>query len=192
MMKALPIRTSRCTGRRILFIVVGVGLLILSANQVAWQRWLLAAIQATAGAGAVWFGVCLTDAAIMRKSTGAIVKTFMWTAALIGSVVLIAVITGPVAADRIGMSMPYLSALWVLAVGVRFAERRVSVVLTALAASLLLMLQCALLGFGAALSRYNAEARTALLLLLGAAALSGSALVMWFVRSKLFGSRPSN
>ncbi|MBL8342559.1 MAG: hypothetical protein JNL30_13905 [Rubrivivax sp.] len=120
----------------------------------------------------------------MSNTTGDIVKTIAWTVVLIACVVAVLLSASRPAADLLGLSTPYLAALWLLAVGARFAQRRVSIVLVAVVASLLLLIQCAIFGAVILLSRYNFEARTQAQVLLGAVVVTGLAAAAWFVRSK--------
>jgi hypothetical protein len=91
---------------------------------------------------------------------------------------------GQAASELIGISMPYIAALWLLVLGARFANRRMSVVIVSAGASILLLLQCAILGVGILLSPYHFEHRTQFQLLLAVLLVTGVAFVWLFIHAK--------
>ncbi|HZV54421.1 MAG TPA: hypothetical protein VFF82_05715 [Rhodocyclaceae bacterium] len=164
---------------RIVLVGVGVILLVLTINQVMWQRWGFAATQGTVGLSLLLAGVLSSDSTLMNMATKDILKTALWSVLLIAGVV-----AGAATSEFIGLSIPYITALWLLAVGARFAQRRLSVIAITIIASLLLLLQCGIFAVGILLSPDHFAHRTQFQLLLAAVIITGVALVFWFAYAK--------
>ncbi|MDH4191191.1 MAG: hypothetical protein OEW21_13425 [Betaproteobacteria bacterium] len=164
---------------RIVLVGVGVILLVLTINQVMWQRWGFAVTQGTLGLSLLLAGVLSSDATLMNKAITDLLKISLWSVLLIAGVVAAAVTS-----ELIGLSIPYITALWLLAVGARFAQRRMSVIAISVIASLLFLLQCGIFAVGILLSPYHFEHRTQFQLLLAVVIITGVALVFWFVYAK--------
>jgi len=184
-MSIRPFLSSPTSRTRILFVGIGVVLLVLGANQLVFQRWAFAAIQGGLGLGFLLAGALSSDATLLKKGIGRFFKAVLWNMAFVAAVVVVTVSIGPAGSGVIAVSMPYIAALWLLVVGARFAKKRMSIIVIAVIASLLLLLQCAVLGVGILLSPYNFEHRTQSQVLLAAVLLTGAALVWWFLRAKL-------
>lgn len=87
--------------------------------------------------------------------------------------------------EAVGISLPYIGGIWLLFLGARFANRRISVIAIVVIASILLLIQCAIFGLGILLSPNHFEHRSQFQLLLAAVVITGGAFVWWFVNAKL-------
>lgn len=183
-MKISPLLSSPKGGTRIGFAGTGVVLLVLSVNQLVWNRWVSAAILGSLGLGLVLAGVLASDATLMREAIGSGLRIVLWNVMFVAGVAAVALSVDRAASELAGISMPYILALWLLALGARFASRRLSVIAIAVADSLLLLLQCAIYGIGIVLSPYHFEHRTLYQLLLAAAIGTGVTFVWWFIHAK--------
>lgn len=168
---------------RIALAVIGLVLLALTVNQLLWQRWGFAAVQGAVGLGFLLAGLFLSDAALSSRTTADIFKTAFLSVLLVAGIAAIAVVFYP-ASEIIGLWMPGILALWLLAVGARFARRRASVVTFAVVASLLFLLQAGIFSVLILANKYHFEHRTEFQLMLGVVIVTGVAAVYAFVRAK--------
>lgn len=173
------------SGTRILLVGIGVVLLVLSVNQLLWQRWGFAVVQGSVGLGFLLAGGVSSEATLQHKVTQDFLKIILWNVVFVVSVVVAAISVDRGLSDSIGLSMPYTGALWLLVVGARFASKRSSVIAIAIIAGSILLVQCAILSMGILLSPYNFEYRNQMQLLLVAVITTGVLFVWWFVRAKL-------
>lgn len=184
-MKSHSSLTRSGSGTRILLVGIGVVLLVLSVNQLLWQRWGFAVVQGSVGLGFLLAGGLSSEATLQHKATQDFLNIILWNVMFVVSVVVVAISVDRGLYDSIGLSMPYIGALWLLVVGARFASKRPSVMAIAIIAGLLLLLQCAILSMGIWLSPYNFEHRNQMQLLLLAVITTGVLFVWWFTRAKL-------
>lgn len=170
---------------RIALIGIGVVLLVLTVNQLLWQRWGFAAVQGSLCLAIFLAGFLLSDVPLQYKSTQDLLKIMWWNVLFVASVVVVAISVDRDVSDFIGISMPYIGALWLLVLGTRFANKRRSVVAIAMIAGLLLLLQCAIFGVGILLSPYHFQHRNQMQLLVAAVLTTGVPSLWWFLHTKL-------
>lgn len=170
---------------RILLIGIGFVLLVLTINQLLFQRWGFATVQGTLGLGLLLAGVLLSDATLLHQAMKDFLRIALWNVVFIAGVVAVMLFVDRALSEFIGLSMPYIAALWLLVVGARFAHKRGVIITITIIASLLLLLQCAIFGVGIGLSLYHIEHRTLFQLLLVAVLATGVAFVWWFLNAKL-------
>jgi hypothetical protein len=182
-MKTPSFLTDPRTGARIWFVVIGVVFLVLSINEMLWQRWIFAAIQASLGLGLLLVGT-LSSTPLGCKTSGDCFKLVLWNMGFAAGFVVVVVFVNRSGSELIHLSLPYLAALWLLAVGACFAKRRISVIAVAVIASLLLLLQCAIFSIGIVLSPYHLDHRTQFQVLLVAVIATGVVFVGWFIKAK--------
>jgi hypothetical protein len=174
-----------------LLIGIGVVLLVLSMNQLLWQRWGLAVVLGSLGLGFVLAGVLSSEATLLHKAAQDLPKIMLWNLMFVAGVVAVTIFVDRALSDSVGITMPYIVALWLLVVGARFANRRPSVIAIAIIAGFLLLLQCAILSGGILLSPYHFEHRIQMQLLLAAVITTGVPFVWWFLHAKLTQARRS-
>jgi hypothetical protein len=113
-----------------------------------------------------------------------LLRLFLWNAAFVACVAALAVSLDRGTSDLFGLSLPYVTGVWLLFLGARFANRRLSVIAIAIVSSLLFLLQCAVIGFALLLSSDNRDSVTLLAYLIAAVLVTGAGLVWWFASSK--------
>jgi hypothetical protein len=113
-----------------------------------------------------------------------LLRLLLWNAAFIACVAAIAISLDRGTSDVFGLSLPYITGVWLLFLGARFASRRVSVIAIAVISSLLFLFQCVVIGFILLLSSDNRDLATQLAFLIAAVLVTGVALVWWFTSSK--------
>jgi uncharacterized membrane protein YsdA (DUF1294 family) len=161
---------------------------MLSINQVLFQRWVAVAIWGALGLGLVLAGALSSEESFKHKAVGVLFQFALWNVgfvACVAALVAIAFAVSPLAAELIGISLPYIIALWLLVLGVRFASSRWAIIAIAVIACLLLLLQCLIFGAGILLSPYHFEHRTQSQLALAVVIVTGVAFVWWYLRAKL-------
>ena len=177
--------TSSGSRTRIAIIGIGVVLLVLTVNQLLWQRWGFAVVQGSLGLAFLLAGVLSSETMLLQKPTRDFLKLILWNVVFVASVVVVALSVDRALSDFIGITMPYIGALWLLVIGAHFASKRRSVIATAIIAGLLLLGQCAIFGVEILLSQYHGEHRNQAQLLLAVVIVTGVPLVWWFIHAKL-------
>jgi hypothetical protein len=171
-----------------LFFGFGAAFLMVSVNQIAFHRWVAVAVWGGLGVGLVLAGALSSEGTFKHKAFGVLLQFALWNAvfaACVAALAAIAFAAAPIAAELIGLSLPYVVALWLLVLGVRFATGRRAIISIAVIACLLLLLQCLIFGVGILLSPYHFEHRTQSQLALAAVIVTGVAFVWWYLRAKL-------
>jgi len=164
---------------------------MLSVNQIAFNRWVAVAIWGGLGLGLVLAGALSSEDTFKHKAVGVLLQLALWNVGFVACVAALAAIAfaaAPLAAGFIGISLPYIIALWLLVLGMRFASGRWAAISIAVIACLLLLLQCLIFGAGILLSPYHFEHRTQSQLALAAVIVTGVAFVWRYLRAKF--SRP--
>jgi hypothetical protein len=183
----MPVRsflTSQRAGTRIALIAIGSLLLLLAVNQLFFQRWGFAAVQGSIGLGLLLTGALSSNATLMRPAVRNFFRIALWNVAFVVGIAVVAVSVDRLASDFIGLSLPYIAAVWLLVLGARFAHARIAVISIATVASLLLVLQAAIFSVAIVLSPDNEDRRTQYVLLLAVVIVTGLAFVSWFVGAK--------
>lgn len=174
--------------RRAFFFGLGAVFLLLSVNQIVFHRWVAVAIWGGLGLGLMLAGAFSTETTFRHKAVGVLLRIALWNlgfVACVAALVAIAFAVSPLAAELIGISLPYIIALWLLVLGARFASGRRAAIAIAVVACLLLLLQCLIFAAGILLSPYHFEHRTQSQLALAAVVVTGAACVWWYLRAKL-------
>lgn len=172
------------TGIRSLLVGSGVVLLVLAVNQLGFQRWIFAAIQGVLGLGLLLGGLVSSDAALGRESRRNALGIVLSSVVFIAIVGVVAMSVDLATSDLIGLSLPYLAALWLLVLGARYANGRTAVAVVSVASGVLLLVQCAILGMGILMSPYHVEHRTQFQSMLAAVVVTGVPCLWWFRRAK--------